>query len=63
MHPLMKTTKRSPVDYTVAYPYDAKYNFTLGVWTTENGLLCDDDSRTPQTKKFDLETGEDQKGQ
>lgn len=63
MHPLMKTTKRSLIDYNAAYPINAEYDFSHGVWRGENGLICDDESQIPQSKKFDLETGEDQKGQ
>ena len=63
MHPLLMTTRRSAVDLDAAYPHGSNYDFVSGVWQGPNGLVCDDVSLTPQTKKADLETGEDQKGQ
>ena len=62
MHPLMKTTKSSLADNPAAWPDDAEYDFAEGVWKrTANAV--DGPYDRPVSKKFDIETGEDQKGQ
>ena len=63
MHPLFQTTRRTPVSPEGLRPQDADYDFAEGVWRDAKGPLSDDDERIPRTKKADLETGEDQKGQ
>lgn len=63
MHPLLNTTRRTLAHGDAAYPQGATYDFRSGVWTGPNGPLCDDDERQMVSKKNDLETGEDQKGQ
>lgn len=42
---------------------DAQYDFAAGVWRSTDGLTTFDSRYRTQTKKADLETGEDQKGQ
>jgi hypothetical protein len=63
MHPLLKTTVRSTVLVETVYPIGAEYDFASGVWQGSNGPVCEDKSTMPMSKKCDLETGEDQKGQ
>ncbi len=63
MHPLLSTTRRTTGLRDAAYPQDATYDFGTGVWTGPNGAICDNDDRNMVSKKNDLETGEDQKGQ
>lgn len=63
MHPLMQTTRRTAADPELGRPNDAAYDFSSGMWTGSKGPLCDDPEHIPQSKKNDMETGEDQKGQ
>ena len=63
MHPLLSTTRRSSALCDNAYPQDAAYDFRSGMWTGPSGAICDDADRKMASKKNDLETGEDQKGQ
>lgn len=44
-------------------PKDAVYDFLAGVWRSQNGVVAFQDGAPPSTKKNDLETGEDQKGE
>ncbi len=44
-------------------PKDATYDFSAGVWRNRNGLVAFQDGNDSVTKKNDLETGEDQKGE
>jgi len=63
MHPLLETTRRTKADPALGQPMNAAYDFTTGMWNGPNGALCDDPDHIPQSKKADMETGEDQKGQ
>ena len=63
MHPLLQTTRRTPVRIAEAYPQNATYDFHRGLWVGPEGPLCNTPASMPYTKKEDLETGEDQKGQ
>lgn len=63
MHPLMKTTRRTAARPNGIRPADATYDFASGMWSNADGPLCDDVRRMPDSKKNDVETGEDQKGQ
>jgi hypothetical protein len=63
MHPLMKTTRRTLANNPSAQPEGADYDFAAGLWVLNGGALCDDPRQMPASKKNDLETGEDQKGQ
>ncbi len=62
MHPLLSTVRRSKAAPHVR-PTDAIYDVPLGMWLGPEGPVSDDPRRMPDTKKNDLETGEDQKGQ
>jgi hypothetical protein len=63
MHPLVRNARSSVVDDLAVRPQNAKYDFARGLWLGPKGLLCEDPNHIPQSKKFDVETGEDQKGQ
>lgn len=63
MHPLLNTTRRTLATNESVYPEGAIYDFSRGMWRRPDGAICDDDEQQPRTKKNDLETGEDQKGQ
>ncbi len=63
MHPLLKTTRRTPAQPHGVRPKDATYDFEKGIWCGANGPICNDSSYIAVSKKCDIETGEDQKGQ
>ena len=63
MHPLLKTTRRTCVRLDHAYPRNATYDFHRGLWLASAGPLCHDRGNMAFSKKEDVETGEDQKGQ
>lgn len=63
MHPLIRTARRTKVDEELCRPKSATYDFAGGVWRDSGGLLSNAPGRIPQSKKFDIETGEDAKGQ
>jgi len=62
-HPLLKAAKRSTSCDQLEIPQLAAYDIRLGVWRLRTTLLA----RTPEfvlvSKKKDIETGEDNKGQ
>ena len=62
-HPLLATVRRTRADTGAARPHDAIYDFVGGIWIGPEGPLCDDPLHIPVSKKDDIETGEDQKGQ
>lgn len=63
MHPLVRTAKSSLIDDAGPRPRQASYDFASGMWMGPNGPLSDGDDDIPRSKKADIETGEDQKGQ
>lgn len=63
MHPLLRTARRTKIDVEICRPAAATYDFAGGVWRDVDGLLSNRPDQIPQTKKFDVETGEDAKGQ
>jgi hypothetical protein len=63
MHPLRKNAVASPRRDHPPLPDDARFDSVAGVWRTERGLLADDKEFDRTSKKMDLETGEDEKGQ
>lgn len=63
MHALLRTTRRSAAQPSGVRPVDAEYEFAKGIWVGSGGPLCNDPDHMPQSKKADIETGEDQKGQ
>lgn len=62
MHVLQREAKATELN-EIDGPRDAVYDFAAGVWRNKNGLIAYDSRYGKQTKKNDLETGEDQKGQ
>lgn len=63
MHPLLALARRTPIDERAVRPVGATYDFAAGIWQGEAGPLIKGPYDLPKTKKFDVETGEDQKGQ
>jgi hypothetical protein len=64
MHILQALAVTSPARDSTPMPTHARYDFTAGIWKGERGeILALDPALEQQTKKMDLETGEDQKGQ
>jgi hypothetical protein len=63
MHILRKTAVATPVRDETPMPPKSEYDVSLGVWHGPNGALTYDDNFAQTTKKADVETGEDQKGQ
>lgn len=44
-------------------PKGATYDFVTGVWSNASGHVAFQEGNPPVSKKNDLETGEDQKGE
>lgn len=63
MHALIRTTRRTLAQPNGVRPSNARYEFTKGLWIGPDGPLYRDPDQMPQSKKADIETGEDQKGQ
>ncbi|WP_333897145.1 hypothetical protein [Brevundimonas aurantiaca] len=64
MHILQRLALRTPARDETPMPPGAHYDFADGVWVGASGEILALDPRTDQqTKKMDVETGEDQKGQ
>ncbi len=63
MHPLLALARRTPINERAVRPTEATYDFVSGLWYGKGGPLADNPDELPSTKKFDVETGEDQKGQ
>lgn len=62
MHVLQRQAKATELR-EIGGPADAVYDFAAGVWRSKDTLIAYDSRCGLQTKKCDLETGEDQKGQ
>jgi hypothetical protein len=69
-HFLLKRVKYFPERITISAPQDCEYDNQYGAWLLkpicQNSVLVktpDPDRPKPQTKKFDVETGEDLKGE
>lgn len=62
MHLLLKTAKHSKIRTASLVPDDAQYNDLTGQWLLNDEMLAKL-SEPRQTKKADVETGEDQKGE
>lgn len=65
-HILLEKATRRPYSENIKLPKNAKYNHKEGFWLIDDlpltkSEIYEDDK--PGTKKCDLETGEDQKGQ
>jgi len=64
MHILQRLAVTSPARDSTPMPMDARYDFAVGVWRGEGeAILALDPALEQHTKKMDVETGEDQKGQ
>ena len=64
MHILQRLAVTSPARVATPMPTNARYDLVMGVWKDEGGaILALDPALEQQTKKMDVETGEDQKGQ
>lgn len=64
-HILLSLAKRYPLIDRDRSPVDARYDAVLGGWVDKaSGILVVNrpDANPPQSKKNDVETGEDQKG-
>ncbi len=62
MHILQLKAKRYRVNGN-GQPLDATYDFVAGVWRNRKGIVAFQEGSAPASKKNDLETGEDQKGE
>lgn len=63
MHILRRTAVATPLRDETPMPPDAKYDVGLGAWRNADETLAYDPKFEQTTKKMDVETGEDQKGQ
>ncbi|MNV89538.1 hypothetical protein D3C71_1838410 [compost metagenome] len=63
MHVLRRTAVASKARDETPMPLDATYDTVAGVWRGRGGPLASDPAFERGTKKNDIETGEDQKGQ
>lgn len=62
MHVLQAKAKKYNVNGK-GYPENAQYDFVSGVWRNHDGLVAFQEDNGLASKKNDLETGEDQKGE
>jgi hypothetical protein len=66
LHILLKHARSYEVRPAALAPEGCYYDYEVGAWLVEdtNQLFVDTPARSrPQTKKEDIETGEDQKGE
>lgn len=62
MHILQRKAKATKLNGN-GLPLDATYDTERGLWNNKSGILSFDPQNEMTTKKNDLETGEDQKGE
>ncbi len=65
-HILLKKAYRYPEPITSLAPEGCTFSEQSGYWvnaTTDEVMMLSKDPRRPQSKKQDIETGEDQKGE
>ncbi|WP_041345175.1 hypothetical protein [Nitrobacter winogradskyi] len=62
MHILQRKAKKYQASGN-GQPTDATYDFSAGVWRNQSGVVAFQNGGAPSTKKNDIETGEDQKGE
>ena len=65
-HILLEKTFRYAEPKVDPRPQNCTYNTIKGYWINNNTaevMMLSNDPRRPQTKKADIETGEDQKGE
>ncbi|OWV28034.1 hypothetical protein [Halomonas campaniensis] len=64
-HVLITLAKRKPYEVVPNMPEGCSYDYDRGLWTKSNEVLVSHSSEfgVQVTKKCDVETGEDQKGE
>lgn len=63
-HILLAKAKHYPVSKEIEPPTGASYNYEAGYWMANGDILMLSKlGPKPGSKKFDVETGEDQKGE
>jgi len=62
-HLLIKYAKRAATQGIPALPVAARYDTVLGLWMLEGALIAKMPELDRATKKEDIETGEDRKGE
>jgi len=62
-HIFLKLAKRALFQEVPALPSDARYDSFSGLWTLDGRTMAKMPSLDQVSKKFDIETGEDRKGQ
>lgn len=65
-HILLEKAHRYSMPMTTPLPENCTFNEQSGYWVDNNTgeiMMLSEDPKRPQTKKFDRETGEDQKGE
>lgn len=65
-HILIEKTKKYSIPEQNPIPKGCTYNEQKGFWvenSSNNAMMKIDDPQKPTTKKCDIETGEDQKGE
>jgi hypothetical protein len=62
-HPLIDRAKRGSYREKPEMPAEARYDESSGLWIAFGASLARNADPKQQTKKFDVETGEDQKGE
>jgi hypothetical protein len=63
VHILLKFAKRGPFREVPELPPNACYDSLSGLWTIDGQFMAKMPDLDRSTKKFDIETGEDRKGQ
>ena len=63
-HPLVDLCESTALNSGVFSPDNSSYDARLGLWVDDSGIPTVQASNRPkpETKKFDVETGEDHKG-
>lgn len=65
-HIIIEKAKRYNTNGIIGKPEDCNYDVHNGYWVNNNTsipMMMESDSRKPTSKKCDIETGEDQKGE
>lgn len=62
-HILLRRAKRMPSPAIPKIPSDAHYDSMVGVWRLGEAILARDPAVIKVSKKTDIETGEDLKGE
>ncbi len=65
-HILLEKAKKYNIPIQNLTPYGCSYNNKAGYWVEDSSniaMMKSDNPQKPTTKKFDIETGEDHKGE